>query len=164
MAAAPSHGSHRLRTTTHAVSSLLAVRRSGARSTMNRPTSAQLLSPSSIVTSRPATANPAGHSSPASSSSSSFSEVISEDFLSCKICYRGLIRPRLLRCLHTFCEDCLRQHVKHVNPLRAVIECTLCHTATRVISDGVGKSLIQLFTTHHPHNTHKTRYWNPIKL
>ena len=153
---------HKMKSTALTVSSLLAVRRASRETRDARPTSARSRSGerSTTITARPASASttpkspaatpsqpvsplgtvPRPVSAPTPSQSiSAFNEVVSEDFLSCKMCFRGLVQARILRCLHTFCHECLRQRVRQINPLRAVIECAVCHTTTRVMNDGVGK-------------------------
>lgn len=144
-----------MKSTALTVTSLLAVRRASRESREGRPTSAITRPGEREVSStpRPASASnalsraamspaPVGPSAASlAQPMSAFSEVVSEDFLSCKMCYRGLVRARILRCLHTFCEECLRQRIRQINPLRAVIECTVCHTNTRVMNEGIGEPI-----------------------
>ncbi len=33
-----------------------------------------------------------------------------EDLLSCSICFEGYNNPKVLPCLHTFCQDCVHRH------------------------------------------------------
>ncbi len=40
------------------------------------------------------------------------------EFLKCTICYDTFHRPRILACLHTFCEGCLEKHIEANNASR----------------------------------------------
>lgn len=140
--AAASTGKESWKSRAHGIATLLAVQRANGKSQNSRPTSAHSIHNSKSDSGQPPTATSAAIRSSAYSTPSKFSEVVSEDFLSCKICFKGLIRPRLLRCLHTFCEDCLIDRISQVNPLKATIECAVCHTITRVMGNGVGELFV----------------------
>lgn len=78
--------------------------------------------------------------SPVSTSPSSpYGEIVAEEFLSCRVCYKGLVDPRILRCLHTSCYKCIASLVRQVNPLKAVVICPVCQVTTRLDAEGVGK-------------------------
>lgn len=59
------------------------------------------------------------------------SEVLREDYLSCKICYELYRTPKLLPCLHTYCEQCLGQLV-----IEGSLNCPECRIKVPV-KDGV---------------------------
>ena len=40
-------------------------------------------------------------------------ESFSSDLLNCPICYETFKNPRILPCLHTFCEECLEKHIQN---------------------------------------------------
>ncbi|XP_029436119.1 E3 ubiquitin-protein ligase TRIM56 [Rhinatrema bivittatum] len=42
-------------------------------------------------------------------SGSSLSDALTKDFLSCKICLEQFKKPKILPCLHTYCEACLEE-------------------------------------------------------
>ncbi|XP_070566651.1 tripartite motif-containing protein 2-like [Ptychodera flava] len=50
-------------------------------------------------------------------------EAISETTLICAICINRFTRPKLLPCLHTFCEDCLESYVVDNG---GALECPVC--------------------------------------
>ncbi|XP_035685736.1 keratin, type II cytoskeletal 2 epidermal-like [Branchiostoma floridae] len=61
---------------------------------------------------------------------------ISDDFLECQVCLEPYRRPKVLSCLHTFCQECLEQlhkrqgHAQH-------LECPTCRTKTELPGSGV---------------------------
>ncbi|XP_069079382.1 E3 ubiquitin-protein ligase TRIM56-like [Pleurodeles waltl] len=59
------------------------------------------------------------------------SEVLREDYLSCKICYELFRTPKLLPCLHTYCQQCLEQLVT-----KGSLNCPECRIKVSV-KDGV---------------------------
>ncbi|KAL3880496.1 hypothetical protein ACJMK2_032730 [Sinanodonta woodiana] len=61
-----------------------------------------------------------------------------EKFIICSICSRRFMRPKILPCLHTFCENCLSQHIiKHADEdqigHRRSFPCPQCKTSTSII-------------------------------
>ncbi|MGH0139837.1 UNVERIFIED_CONTAM: hypothetical protein FKN15_009958 [Acipenser sinensis] len=57
------------------------------------------------------------------------SELIEEEFLKCKICFELYKSPRILPCLHSYCEQCLE---KLLEKGKGTIYCPECRTETRV--------------------------------
>eukprot|EP00919_Chromeraceae_sp_WS-2016_P027555 GHVR01065397.1.p1 GENE.GHVR01065397.1~~GHVR01065397.1.p1 ORF type:complete len:167 (+),score=3.81 GHVR01065397.1:301-801(+) len=58
-----------------------------------------------------------------------------EDSLECSLCTEVFTNPRSLHCLHTYCRDCLDQHI--VASVRArQIRCPLCNLKTTVPENG----------------------------
>ena len=39
--------------------------------------------------------------------------AVDESFIKCQICRERFTRPKMLKCLHTFCEHCLTVHIQH---------------------------------------------------
>ncbi|XP_078669297.1 tripartite motif-containing protein 2-like [Branchiostoma floridae x Branchiostoma belcheri] len=68
--------------------------------------------------------------------SSDILKDISDEFLECQVCFRTYSRPKLLGCLHTFCEACL---VDHVPEGTSDITCPVCSQTTPLPQDGVSK-------------------------
>ncbi|XP_019635625.1 PREDICTED: E3 ubiquitin-protein ligase TRIM56-like isoform X3 [Branchiostoma belcheri] len=68
--------------------------------------------------------------------SSDILKDISDEFLQCQVCFRTYSRPKLLGCLHTFCEACL---VDHVPEGTYDITCPVCSQTTPLPQDGVSK-------------------------
>ena len=64
-----------------------------------------------------------------------------QDELECSICCEQITDAKLLKCLHTFCLNCLEKLDK-----RGVILCPICRTTTNLPKQGVqGLSLNFLF-------------------
>ncbi|XP_078600660.1 uncharacterized protein LOC144875811 [Branchiostoma floridae x Branchiostoma japonicum] len=61
-------------------------------------------------------------------------DEITEEFLVCKICFEDYKKPKVLPCLHTFCEGCL---VKYVPGKARNITCPLCREETTLPENGV---------------------------
>ncbi|KAI8517954.1 hypothetical protein Bbelb_039710 [Branchiostoma belcheri] len=59
---------------------------------------------------------------------------ISDDFLTCQICLQIFRRPKILDCLHSFCEECLKEYVK---PGETVVKCPTCQRDTPLKQNGV---------------------------
>ncbi|KAK6486736.1 E3 ubiquitin-protein ligase TRIM56-like [Huso huso] len=57
------------------------------------------------------------------------SEMIEEEFLKCKICFELYKTPRILPCLHSYCEQCL---AKMLEKGQGTICCPECRTKTYV--------------------------------
>ncbi|CAG5135275.1 unnamed protein product, partial [Candidula unifasciata] len=68
----------------------------------------------------------------------SLKEKLQEEFLSCKICFDPLKRPKALPCLHSFCQVCLRDYVRR-NPGNrpGYFPCPMCRKSTEVPAEGV---------------------------
>ncbi|KAI8520796.1 hypothetical protein Bbelb_005500 [Branchiostoma belcheri] len=67
---------------------------------------------------------------------SAFLSQISDDFLQCKICLEPYRRPKVLSCLHTFCQECLEQLHKRQGELQR-LECPTCRDKTELPGSGV---------------------------
>ncbi|XP_078617587.1 E3 ubiquitin-protein ligase TRIM56-like [Branchiostoma floridae x Branchiostoma japonicum] len=61
---------------------------------------------------------------------------ISDDFLECKVCLEPYRRPKVLSCLHTFCQECLEQLHKRQGDSQH-LECPTCRTKTELPGSGV---------------------------
>ena len=67
--------------------------------------------------------------------------------LTCALCLRCYTDPRVLPCLHVFCQQCLEQAVKHKKGV-ASIQCPSCPRITYLTDEGVGE-LVPAFHLHH---------------
>ena len=71
-------------------------------------------------------------------------QEIHDEFLTCKICLEGFKSPKCLDCLHTFCEQCIDNHVmsectyKKYSDYRE-FTCPLCRKRTALPIGGVKK-------------------------
>ncbi|CAH1242928.1 TRIM2 [Branchiostoma lanceolatum] len=61
---------------------------------------------------------------------------ISDDFLECQICLQSYRRPKVLSCLHTFCQECLELLIKRQEKQHE-LECPTCRTKTELPGSGV---------------------------
>ncbi|XP_070541261.1 tripartite motif-containing protein 3-like [Ptychodera flava] len=59
---------------------------------------------------------------------------ISEEFLVCQICFEAFTKPKVLPCLHTFCEVCLMRVVPNRSK---TIPCPMCRCETLLPENGV---------------------------
>ncbi|XP_035673944.1 uncharacterized protein LOC118414188 isoform X1 [Branchiostoma floridae] len=59
---------------------------------------------------------------------------ISDDFLTCQICLDTFRKPKILDCVHSFCEDCLKEYVK---PGETTVKCPTCQRETALKQNGV---------------------------
>lgn len=50
----------------------------------------------------------------------------------CQICKAKFEQPRVLSCLHVFCEECLKKLVPENGFLHNVLECPTCGQDTKV--------------------------------
>uniref|UniRef100_A0A670HLQ7 RING-type domain-containing protein n=1 Tax=Podarcis muralis TaxID=64176 RepID=A0A670HLQ7_PODMU len=83
----------------------------------------------------------------ATQSSTSLQDLIREDFLTCKICYDLYVVPKILPCLHTYCQKCLEPLVEN-----GTIHCPECRLQSEAPGGSVGlktnffiNSLLELF-------------------
>ena len=76
--------------------------------------------------------------------SGKLAQEIHDEFLTCKICLEGYKSPKCLDCLHTFCEQCIDNHVmsectyKKYSDYRE-FTCPLCRKRTQLPIGGVKK-------------------------
>eukprot|EP00058_Branchiostoma_floridae_P022191 XP_002607681.1 hypothetical protein BRAFLDRAFT_123270 [Branchiostoma floridae] len=63
----------------------------------------------------------------------SFRKQVRDEFLSCSICLEPFHQPKTLPCLHTFCEECLRDHAE----VRPGFQCPTCRRHAVLGPDGV---------------------------
>ncbi|XP_078614342.1 E3 ubiquitin-protein ligase TRIM56-like [Branchiostoma floridae x Branchiostoma japonicum] len=63
---------------------------------------------------------------------------LSEDFLECQICLQPYRRPKVLSCLHSFCQQCLEELLKK-QKIKTEIDCPTCRTKTLLPGGGVVK-------------------------
>lgn len=70
-------------------------------------------------------------------------EQINDEFLTCKICFEHFREPKCLSCLHTFCEECIEQHVSAQRSYKYTdyreFACPICRKKTVIPSGGVRK-------------------------
>ncbi|XP_067830406.1 E3 ubiquitin-protein ligase TRIM56-like [Heptranchias perlo] len=66
--------------------------------------------------------------------SSKITDKIQNDFLNCKICLNMFKHPKMLPCLHTYCQDCLERLARGDRKIR----CPECRVEVDV-SDGISK-------------------------
>ena len=65
----------------------------------------------------------------------------------CRKCNEIFTDPRLLTCLHSFCDKCVLGMTKTVNS-KSVITCVICSTVTPVPSDGIKAIPPNLYLEH----------------
>eukprot|EP00058_Branchiostoma_floridae_P022195 XP_002607685.1 hypothetical protein BRAFLDRAFT_82869 [Branchiostoma floridae] len=63
---------------------------------------------------------------------------ISGDFLECTICLEPFKDPKVLPCLHTFCEGCLKKFIAQ-DKVKNKFQCPTCRTETVLPKGGVSK-------------------------
>jgi len=63
---------------------------------------------------------------------------------SCPSCHEALVRPRLLRCLHIFCVDCLESMAEQLGPNGWMVRCPACDMATPVGRPGQHSSFASM--------------------
>lgn len=70
-------------------------------------------------------------------------QEITDQFLHCKICLEPYKSPKTLTCLHTFCSECIQQHVDSENTRSRYslynrhVTCPLCRKRTEIPTGGV---------------------------
>ena len=52
--------------------------------------------------------------------------------LECSICFNTFEKPKLLNCMHTFCEKCLNKVLNADDGNGDVIKCPICRGITKV--------------------------------
>jgi hypothetical protein len=66
---------------------------------------------------------------------------LGEDLLGCTICFDRLKSPKVLQCLHTFCETCLERHFGAVScqfkPVPTFVSCPNCRELTYLPKGGI---------------------------
>lgn len=80
----------------------------------------------------------------ATSSGTKLAQEIHDEFLVCKICLEGYKNPKCLTCLHTFCEECIDNHVMSESTYKKYSDyreftCPLCRKRTQLPVGGVKK-------------------------
>ncbi|XP_069502646.1 E3 ubiquitin-protein ligase TRIM56 [Ambystoma mexicanum] len=73
------------------------------------------------------------------SKTSSLSDALTNDFLTCKICLEKFKMPKILPCLHTYCEQCLQEIIENER-----LRCPECREETQV-SQGTGSLKTNFF-------------------
>lgn len=71
-------------------------------------------------------------------------QEIHDEFLVCKICLDSYRNPKCLSCLHTFCEQCIDNHVNSESSYKKYSDyreftCPLCRKRTQMPVGGVRK-------------------------
>ena len=51
---------------------------------------------------------------------------LTDDFLTCTICFEIFSDPKILSCLHTFCRNCLENHQQKQHEKKRSIQCPVC--------------------------------------
>ncbi|KAI8483010.1 hypothetical protein Bbelb_393100 [Branchiostoma belcheri] len=62
-----------------------------------------------------------------------FRQQVREEFLSCRICFETFRQPKILPCVHTFCEKCLLRHAGR----RQSFNCPTCRREIALPQNGV---------------------------
>ncbi|XP_038061018.1 uncharacterized protein LOC119731818 [Patiria miniata] len=62
---------------------------------------------------------------------------ISRSHLECSICHEKYQAPKLLDCLHSFCERCLVAYKKSTAKSSDMMPCPVCRKETKLSSDGI---------------------------
>ncbi len=67
------------------------------------------------------------------------SDRLTENYLTCTICYDVFTNPATLQCDHTFCRQCLLKYAKtqHKAVKAKTLPCPCCTQLTRVVSPGL---------------------------
>ncbi|XP_078695201.1 uncharacterized protein LOC144924123 [Branchiostoma floridae x Branchiostoma belcheri] len=63
---------------------------------------------------------------------------LSEDFLECQICLQPYRRPKVLSCLHFFCQQCLEEFLKK-QKVKTELDCPTCRNKTVLPGGGVAE-------------------------
>ncbi|CAH1244495.1 TRIM56 [Branchiostoma lanceolatum] len=63
---------------------------------------------------------------------------LSEDFLECQICLQPYRRPKVLSCLHSFCQQCLDEFLKK-QKVKTELDCPTCRSKTLLPGGGVAE-------------------------
>ncbi|XP_078694965.1 E3 ubiquitin-protein ligase TRIM56-like isoform X2 [Branchiostoma floridae x Branchiostoma belcheri] len=63
---------------------------------------------------------------------------LSEDFLECQICLQPYRRPKVLSCLHSFCQQCLEEFLKK-QKVKTELDCPTCRNTTVLPGGGVAE-------------------------
>ncbi|XP_078584584.1 E3 ubiquitin-protein ligase TRIM56-like [Branchiostoma floridae x Branchiostoma japonicum] len=63
---------------------------------------------------------------------------LSEDFLECQICLQPYRRPKVLSCLHSFCQQCLEEFLKR-QKVKTELDCPTCRSKTLLPGGGVAE-------------------------
>ncbi|XP_078582010.1 uncharacterized protein LOC144865290 [Branchiostoma floridae x Branchiostoma japonicum] len=63
---------------------------------------------------------------------------LSEDFLECQICLQPYRRPKVLSCLHSFCQQCLEELLKK-QKVKTELDCPTCRSKTLLPGVGVAE-------------------------
>ncbi|XP_019639721.1 PREDICTED: E3 ubiquitin-protein ligase TRIM71-like [Branchiostoma belcheri] len=63
---------------------------------------------------------------------------LSEDFLECQICLQPYRRPKVLSCLHSFCQQCLEEVLKK-QKVKTELDCPTCRNTTVLPGGGVAE-------------------------
>ncbi|XP_071817039.1 uncharacterized protein [Apostichopus japonicus] len=85
---------------------------------------------------------------------SPFMEGLTENFFNCPVCLDQFNEPKLLPCLHRYCNDCLRKFIQASHD--RTIECPLCKQRCSIPKDGLDdfktdfhmKSMLEFIELH----------------
>ncbi|XP_060570958.1 tripartite motif-containing protein 3-like [Ruditapes philippinarum] len=68
--------------------------------------------------------------------SKTIKEIISEEFLTCSICMKEFQDPKVLKCLHTFCNECIQATIQHQVMTSQSESCPVCRTRIDLDANG----------------------------
>ena len=69
-------------------------------------------------------------------SAESVLEKISQEHLECPICFTRFTNPKILSCLHNFCQHCL-EAIMEAHPDKGIITCPVCRKETDISKTGI---------------------------
>ena len=99
-----------------------------------------------------------------------------EDLLTCMICFDSYTNPKMLKCGHTFCQECLnsyyRKYQQQKNAIRSKLPCPTCRELTTLSSGGVSalrndfkvQKIEEMFKTTNFLQTRSTTVCDPCKV
>ncbi|CAG5124676.1 unnamed protein product, partial [Candidula unifasciata] len=104
----------------------------------------QAIDPSSLSSDSPPPSSTGSLNMATTAAGNKLAQEIHDEFLTCKICLEGFKSPKCLDCLHTFCEQCIDNHVLNECTYKKYSDyreftCPLCRKRTQLPIGGVKK-------------------------